>query len=91
MDRRYGRTTQQGYGAAHQRERKAWADKIRAGQQVTCAKCGQPITQRQAWDLGHVPGSGKRAHRGPEHRACNRSSADERGPADPPPRRHTRW
>ena len=85
-----GWTTAHGYGATHQRLRRAWAPAVAAGG-VTCAKCGQPILRGQRWDLGHVPGSGKRLYAGPQHQRCNRDTGDERGPADPEPRGRTRW
>lgn len=89
--RRPGQTTAEGYGAAHQRLRRRWADLVAAGG-VQCARCGDPIGPRQQWDLGHVDGSGKREYQGPEHRACNRSAgAAAREAADPAPGQYTRW
>lgn len=85
-----GDTTRNGYGAAHQRTRRSWAPLVRAGT-VDCAECGERIRPGQPWDLGHVPGSGKQLYRGPEHRDCNRDTADERGPKDPKPTPRTKW
>lgn len=89
--RHAGDTSRHGYGAAHQRLRRQWAPLVAAGG-VVCAKCGQRIQRGQRWDLGHVPGSGRRLYRGPEHRECNRATnGTERAIRDPQPRPRTRW
>ena len=85
-----GDTSAKGYGAQHQRLRAQWAPIVAAGGAL-CAKCGQTIRPGERWDLGHVPGSGKRMYQGPEHRECNRSTANERRSANPAPRPTTRW
>lgn len=59
-------TTQAGYGARHQAERKRWVPIVRAGG-VNCARCGLPIEEWMPWDLGHVDGDRSR-YSGPEHR-----------------------
>lgn len=61
-----------GYDRAHQALRAALAPTVEAGEAV-CARCRHPIGAGEAWDLGHVPGD-PTTHRGPEHRACNRST-----------------
>lgn len=90
-DHRYpGDTTAKGYGAEHQRLRQLWAPRVATGA-VDCARCGQPIRPGEQWDLGHVPGSGRRLYQGPEHRRCNRATMHERTTGDPAPRPRTQW
>lgn len=93
MDRRYGTTTSQGYGAQHQQLRQAWAPKVAAGA-VPCARCGELIEAGTPWDLGHRDGSGKREYAGPEHRACNRQAGAQLRnlrAVDPAPTPVTAW
>ena len=71
-------TTQRGYGAAHQRERKRWESQVRSGL-VDCVRCGQRIESGDQWDLGHTPD--RTAWTGPEHATCNRSEGGTRGRA----------
>lgn len=82
-----GATTRRGYGSNHQRLRAAWAPRVAAGG-VRCHRdtCGELIQPGQAWDLGHVDGTGKRQYSGPEHASCNRraGAAQARAPIDPP-------
>jgi hypothetical protein len=61
-----------GYGRAHQQRRAAIAPIVAAGNAV-CRRCHKPIMPGQAWDLGHLDGTGKQVYGGPEHRACNRA------------------
>ena len=61
------------YGAAHERERRKWAPKVRRGG-VTCWRCGEAISPSEPWDLGHADGSDS-IYNGPEHRRCNRGAA----------------
>jgi hypothetical protein len=64
------------YGWAHQKGRKRWAPKVRAGK-VDCWRCGDPIIPGAKWDLGHVDEDGRARGfptRHPEHRACNRAT-----------------
>ncbi len=53
------------YGAAHRRDRAAWAVLVAAGG-VACWRCGERIVG--AFDLGHRPGLPS----APEHPRCNR-------------------
>jgi len=64
------------YGWAHQKERKRWGPRVRAGQ-VDCWRCGDPIPPGARWDLGHVDQDGRDRGfpaRHPEHRRCNRAT-----------------
>jgi hypothetical protein len=62
-----------GYGPAHQKRRELLAPFVAAGS-VRCARCGELIRPGEPWDLGHLDGD-RRRYSGPEHRACNRSTA----------------
>lgn len=66
------RTTDRGYGYAHQLERKAWAKELKRLGVLPCARCGQPIHDGDPWDLGHT--DDRTGYLGPEHRnECNRA------------------
>lgn len=79
-------TTQRGYGAAHQRERRSWQPLVDAGM-VTCWRCGQPIAPGTAWDLGHL--DDRSGYGGPEHaRTCNRAAGARKANALRRARRH---
>lgn len=75
MARYNGTTTQRGYGAPHQAERKRRLAQYKPGD--PCAHCGQPITYwplriaRRYLDLPHMPGKTGYLP-GLAHRACNR-------------------
>ena len=76
-------TTERGYGATHQAERKRWTPVVRAGG-VMCARqgptcTGQPIDPDQAWDLGH--NDDRTAYTGPECIPCNRGAGGRNGAA----------
>jgi hypothetical protein len=73
-----GTTTQRGYGAAHEKQRRAWEPKVREGH-VKCARCRQRIAPGTAWDLGHT--DDRTAWTGPEHATCNRSAGGRGGTA----------
>lgn len=66
-------TTQRGYGQAHVKLRTKWARKVALGD-VACWRCGLRISPLEPWDLGHDD-TDRDTYRGPEHRACNRSTA----------------
>lgn len=88
---RRGSTDQRGYGVAHRKLRAKWRPLVEAGG-VTCARCGQPIQPRDAWDLGHIDGSNRTMYQGPEHAHCNRRAGQaSRQATDPAPRPRTRW
>ena len=66
---------ERGYDAAHQRESARWIAKVRAGELVTCWRCGDPITDPNDCHLGHDD-LDRSITRGPEHgRRCNLSAA----------------
>lgn len=62
-----------GYGYEHKQLRKRIARLVAAGLAV-CWRCGLPIGASEPWDLGHDD-EDRSIYRGPEHRACNRSTA----------------
>lgn len=66
-----GTRQQRGYDAAHDRERRRWAPRVRRGG-VLCARCHEPIAAGQRWDLGH--NDERTRWTGPEHEVCNRSA-----------------
>ena len=69
-------TTEQGYGAAHQKLRAKWAPAV-AGGGVFCARCGGRIDPGEPWDLGHDDEDRSR-YAGPEQSLCNRRTATHR-------------
>ena len=74
-DKARGRRQARGYDAAHDREAKRWRDLVRAGQPVTCWRCGNPINDADDLHLGHDDDD-RSITRGPEHgRRCNLSAA----------------
>lgn len=71
-----GKTSERGYGWAHQKAREAWRPVVDAGA-ANCVRCGRPIAPGSPWDLGHtVDRSG---YTGPEHMRCNRQDGGRRG------------
>ncbi len=72
-------TTDRGYGAAHQRERKKWQRRLDQGAIIGCARCGKPISKHDTWDLGHT--DDRTAWTGPECVGCNRSVGGRNGRA----------
>ena len=74
-DKARGTRQQRGYGAAHEREAKAWRAKVARGELVLCWRCGQPITDPTDCHLGHDD-LDRSITRGPEHgRLCNLRAA----------------
>jgi len=80
-----GSGTARGYGAEHRRIRKWWADELKRQGWLPCARCGQPISHGEAWDLGHT--DDRAGYIGPEHQGCNRADGGRRRHA---PRSFTR-
>lgn len=70
------KTSARGYGSAHQKLRKQLAPEVEAGG-VRCWRCGDPIRPGERWDLGHDDHD-RNIYRGPEHVACNRSTANRK-------------
>ena len=64
---------QRGYGADHDRLRKRWVQRVKAGG-VICGYCGGPILPGEEFDLSH-PGDNKSAEPVPWHRSENRRYA----------------
>ena len=58
-------TTERGYGYSHQLRRKRWQERIDAGEDVHCWRCGKPILPGDEWHLGHDDND-RRIYRGPE-------------------------
>jgi hypothetical protein len=75
-DRQRGTTTQRGYGTDHQKLR-AMLLPHAIGQ--PCPRCGQPMLEGQALDLGHID-TDRTRYSGIEHANCNRNTATRRQP-----------
>lgn len=71
-------TTDRGYGAEHQKERKRWEPTVKAGHAV-CPRCNTTIEPNEPWDLGH--NDDRTAWTGPEHRDCNRRAGQSNAAA----------
>lgn len=82
-------TTERGYGARHQRQRRRWQRRIDNGETVLCwrPECGKPILPGEPWDLGHDDHD-RSITRGPEHQACNRATSSRRPPRTRPAQQH---
>ena len=85
-----------GYGAAHQRERAKYEQRMARGETFVCARsavddCSHPhdlITSATAWDLGHS--DDRATWTGPEHVDCNRR-AGQRNSTSSGVRIHLDW
>lgn len=66
-------TAAAGYGYRHRRLRERWQQRIDAGQDVRCWRCGTPLVGT-AWDLGHDDHD-RSQYRGPECIPCNRATS----------------
>jgi hypothetical protein len=69
-------TTERGYGAPHQQERKRWEPAVNAGRE-TCREtyCFYPsrlIEPGMKWELAHDHESPTTRYKGPAHQVCNR-------------------
>lgn len=74
-----GSSTARGYDAAHRHLRRQWEARLATGETHTCAKCGQPVTATDQWDLGHT--DNRQSWTGPEHRSCNRKDGQHKAAA----------
>ena len=73
-DKARGTTRERGYGADHQRLRRALVPIHQAGR-LACWRCGLPIAATEPFDLGHHD-TDRSITMGPEHaNTCNRSAA----------------
>ena len=63
-----GSRTDRGYGADHQRARRAWQRRIDAGEPVRCWRCGALVAGTD-WHLDHT--SERDGYRGPACTSCN--------------------
>lgn len=78
-ERQRGSSTARGYDAAHRHLRRAWGARLATGEIHICAKCGQPVTAADQWDLGHT--DNRQSWTGPEHRSCNRKDGQHKATA----------
>lgn len=78
-ERQRGSSTARGYDAAHRHLRRAWEARLATGETHICAKCGQPVTAADQWDLGHT--DNRQSWTGPEHRSCNRKDGQHKSAA----------
>lgn len=78
-NQRRGSSTARGYDAAHRHLRRVWEARLATGETHTCAKCGQPVTASDQWDLGHT--DNRQSWTGPEHRSCNRKDGQYKATA----------
>lgn len=60
------------YGPTHKRRRRQWVERIRRGEEVSCARCGQPIGDDQEFDLDLDDADPSLEW--PAHRGCNRGA-----------------
>ena len=68
-----GSRADRGYGADHQRARRAWQRRIDAGEPVRCWRCGALVAGTD-WHLGHSDADRSITH-GPECAGCNLRAA----------------
>jgi hypothetical protein len=73
--RNAGTTTERGYGAGHQRERKKWRAIVDAGN-AHCCLCGTWLPPGAPFDLDHTPD--RTGYRGAACPSCNRSDGASR-------------
>lgn len=78
-DQARGTRTQRGYGAAHQTERAQIAADIRAGKDIRCVTCNQPLTPD--FHYGHT--DDRTGHIGPQCPLCNDSEAGKKAHRTP--------
>ena len=71
-DRERGTSSERGYDAAHQAERRLWVGLVATGN-VKCWRCHEHISSDEPWDLGHDD-EDRGKWRGPEHQRCNRAA-----------------
>ena len=67
-----GRSTRH-KSALHQRTRRQWVARLKAGELLRCTRCGVLLLWGDDVDLDHLDGGDPGDYRGLAHRACNRS------------------
>lgn len=83
------KTSERGYGAAHQKLRLKWLRAVERGE-VVCWRCGNLIAPGARWDLGHDD-LDRSQYRGPEHLRCNRGTKGRRAGVQPRRRQSREW
>lgn len=69
-------TAEKGYGAPHQRLRRAVAADVKAGR-ATCSRCGRAIVPGTRWHLDHS--DDRATYLGPAHKRCNEEAGGRKG------------
>ena len=73
-DKARGTRQERGYDRDHDRTRRTLVARLRAGQVLTCWRCGSPITDERAMHVGHDDRD-RSITRGAECAPCNLSAA----------------
>lgn len=73
LNRARGTSTERGYGADHQAEKRRGEALIEAGALVLCCRCPEPILPGQRFSPDHT--DDRAGYRGFSHEQCNLSAA----------------
>jgi DNA-directed RNA polymerase subunit RPC12/RpoP len=60
---------QRGYTHTHDKLRAHYQALLRRGDQINCARCGQPVKSDDRWHLDHT--TDRHSYLGPSHAVCN--------------------